>query len=53
MAVGTIFGTGAAILPILVGLVAQRAGLHAALWLLAPGPIVILLGLPHSPRRPS
>ncbi len=50
MAVGTIFGTGAAILPILVGLVAQRAGLHAALWLLAAGPIVILLGLPRSPH---
>lgn len=53
MAVGTIFGTGAAILPIVVGLVAQRAGLHTALWLLTAGPIVILLGLPRSPRLPS
>jgi len=50
MAVGTIFGTGAAILPVLVGLVAQRAGLHTALWLLAAGPIAILLGLPRSSR---
>jgi len=50
MALGTIFGTGAALLPILVGLVAQRAGLHVALWLLAAGPIVILLGLPGSSR---
>jgi len=53
MAVATIFGTGAAIPPILVGLLAQHAGLHTALWLLAAGPIAILLGLPHSPRRPN
>lgn len=50
MAITTIFGTGSAILPILVGLVAQRAGLYAALWLLASGPIVILLGLSRSRR---
>lgn len=49
MAVGTIFGTGAALLPFLVGQVAQRAGLHAALWLLVIGPVVILLAIPRSP----
>lgn len=47
-AVSTIFGTGAAILPFLVGLIAQRAGLPTALWLLALGPLAIVLGLPRS-----
>jgi len=53
MAVSTIFGTGAAIPPVLVGLLAQHSGLHTALWLLATGPVAILLGLPRSPRQPS
>lgn len=47
MAVSAIFGTGAGILPFLVGLVAQGAGVQAALWLLLAGPAVILLGLPR------
>jgi FSR family fosmidomycin resistance protein-like MFS transporter len=51
MAVGTIFGTGAAILPFLAGQVAQRAGLHVALWLLLAGPIVLLIGTPRSSQR--
>lgn len=49
MAVGSIFGTVAAVLPLIIGLVAQRAGLHVALWLLMLGPLVILIGLTGVP----
>lgn len=52
LAVSTIFGTGAAMVPFLIGLVAQQAGLHTALWLLVVGPVVLLLGL-HGSRRQS
>lgn len=51
MAVSTIFGTGAGILPFLVGLAAQHLGLGSALWLLLAGPMVILLGLPRKPKN--
>jgi MFS transporter, FSR family, fosmidomycin resistance protein len=47
MAVSTIFGTGAGILPFLIGLVAQGAGVGPALWLLLAGPAIILLALPR------
>ena len=50
LAVSTIFSTGAALLPFMVGLVAQRAGLEIALALLMAGPIVLLLGVPRTAR---
>jgi FSR family fosmidomycin resistance protein-like MFS transporter len=51
MAVSTIFGTGAGVLPFLIGLAAQHLGVGSALWLLLAGPLVILLGLPRTPKN--
>lgn len=50
MAVSTIFGTGAGLLPFLIGLAAQEVGVGTALWLLLAGPAIILLALPRGSK---
>lgn len=53
LAVYNIFSLGGALLPWALGWTAERVGLQVAMWLLALGPIALLLGLPraHLPRR--
>ena len=45
--VGNAAGLFGASLPLLLGLIAEQAGLEAAMWCLLLGPIVLLLGLPR------
>ena len=47
LAVDNIFGLVGALLPWAVGWAAERVSLQAAMWLLALGPVALLLGLPH------
>ena len=52
MAVGNIFGLMGALVPLGLGLVAERLDLIVAMWLLLLGPIALLTGVPrHSTRR--
>jgi MFS transporter, FSR family, fosmidomycin resistance protein len=44
MALNSLFGIAGGVLPLAVGLVAQRAGLPVAMWLLAAGPVALLIG---------
>lgn len=50
MAVSNIFGWVGALLPLGLGLVADRFGLGPTLWLLMAGPIALLVGLPYNRR---
>jgi MFS transporter, FSR family, fosmidomycin resistance protein len=54
LSLGSVFGLARALLPLALGLVAQRFHLGVALWLLLLGPIALLLGLPRSsaPQSP-
>ena len=52
MAVGNIFGLMGALVPLGLGLVAERLDLIVAMWLLLLGPFALLTGIPrHSTRR--
>lgn len=51
MAVSTIFGTGAGLLPFVLSLGAQAFGVQTTLWFLLIGPLVIVLGVETSGRR--
>jgi MFS transporter, FSR family, fosmidomycin resistance protein len=51
LAVDNVFGLTGALLPWALGWTAERVGLQGAMWLLALGPIVLLLGLPGSGSR--
>lgn len=46
MAVNNIFGLVGSLIPLGLGLVAQRWGLSVALWLLTLGPMALLVGIP-------
>jgi FSR family fosmidomycin resistance protein-like MFS transporter len=46
MAIGNLAGLIGDLLPFLIGLMADRFGLTAALWLLLAGPLALLIGLP-------
>jgi FSR family fosmidomycin resistance protein-like MFS transporter len=50
MALGSLFGIAGGLLPLTIGLVAERFGLQAAMWLLTLGPLALLIGLPGSFR---
>ena len=52
MALGSPFGVAGALLPLVIGIVAERAGLGAAMWLLLAGPLALLVGLPRA-RAPE
>jgi MFS transporter, FSR family, fosmidomycin resistance protein len=45
MALGSVSGTAAAAVPLVVGLVAERYGVAAAMWSLVAGPALLVLGL--------
>jgi FSR family fosmidomycin resistance protein-like MFS transporter len=51
MSIGSVFGMGGALLPLVVGFAAERFGLGTAMWLLAAGPIALLVGLPARARQ--
>ncbi len=50
MAVDNLFGLVNSLIPLGLGLVAQRAGLAVAMALLAAGPVALLIGLPRHDR---
>jgi len=47
MAVSNVFGLFGSLVPLGLGLVAERAGLPVTMWLLAVGPLALLVGLPR------
>lgn len=49
MAVGNVFGIAASVLPLGLGLIAERYGLGFTMWLLLAGPVALLIGLPKEP----
>jgi FSR family fosmidomycin resistance protein-like MFS transporter len=53
MTVGSLFGLVGGLLPLGLGLAAEKLGLQATMWLLLAGPIVISLGLPRPAGRPQ
>lgn len=50
LAVNNISGLFGSLIPLGLGLIAQAAGLGAAMWFLLAGPVVLLVGLPRGPR---
>jgi FSR family fosmidomycin resistance protein-like MFS transporter len=46
MAVGNVFGLVGALIPLGLGLVAERFDLAVTMWLLTLGPIALLAGVP-------
>jgi MFS transporter, FSR family, fosmidomycin resistance protein len=51
MTVSNVFGLFSSLLPLGIGLVAERVGLQAAMWLLLLGPVALLVGIPRSDRN--
>jgi MFS transporter, FSR family, fosmidomycin resistance protein len=47
LAIGSVTGLIGSLLPITLGLLAERYGLEATMWLLLAGPLVLLAGLPR------
>jgi MFS transporter, FSR family, fosmidomycin resistance protein len=47
LAIGSVTGLVGSLLPITLGLVAERFGLEATMWLLLAGPLALLVGLPR------
>jgi FSR family fosmidomycin resistance protein-like MFS transporter len=47
LAIGSVTGLVGSLLPITLGLLAERFGLEATMWLLLAGPLVLLVGLPR------
>ena len=47
LAAGNVFGLVGSLVPLVIGLVAERAGLDVAMWLLILGPIALLVGIPR------
>jgi FSR family fosmidomycin resistance protein-like MFS transporter len=50
MTVGNMFGMVGGLIPLGLGLVAERIGLRVAMWLLLLGPVALLAGLPRHTR---
>ena len=48
LAVKNVSGLAGGLIPLALGLIAERLGLQAAMWLLLLGPVVLLIGLPRS-----
>jgi MFS transporter, FSR family, fosmidomycin resistance protein len=58
LAVTNITGLGIAFLPLVIGMLAQQAGLGVAMWILIAGPVALLIGIPRHaadnlPNEPS
>jgi FSR family fosmidomycin resistance protein-like MFS transporter len=51
MTVGNVFGLVSGLIPLGLGLVAERFDLTVTMWLLSAGPIVLLSGIPRHPAR--
>lgn len=47
LTIGNIVGFVGGFIPLAIGMVAERAGLDVAMWLLLLGPIALLIGIPH------
>jgi MFS transporter, FSR family, fosmidomycin resistance protein len=47
LAIGSVTGLVGSLLPITLGLLAERYGLEATMWLLLAGPLALLVGLPR------
>lgn len=52
IAVSNVVGLAGSLVPLTLGLIAQRWGLRPTMWLLALGPIALLLGLPRMQPKP-
>ena len=52
MALASLFGTVGGVIPLLIGLFAERFGLGAAMWLTLAGPLALVVGLPRGGSRP-
>jgi FSR family fosmidomycin resistance protein-like MFS transporter len=50
LTIGNIAGFVAGFIPLAIGMVAERAGLDVAMWLLLLGPIALLIGIPRQRR---
>jgi len=48
MAVTSLMNSVAGAVPFLMGMLAERFGLGSAMWLLALGPIALLIGIPRN-----
>jgi len=51
MTVGNVFGLVGGLIPLGLGVVAQRFGLGVTMWLLLLGPIALLMGIPRDRRH--
>jgi FSR family fosmidomycin resistance protein-like MFS transporter len=51
MTVSNVFGLFSSLLPLGIGLVAERVGLQAAMWLLLLGPVALLVGIPRNDKN--
>ncbi len=51
LAIDSVFGFVEKLVPLGLGLLAERAGLSAAMWLLALGPVIVWLGVQRPPVR--
>jgi FSR family fosmidomycin resistance protein-like MFS transporter len=51
MAVGNIFGLVGGLIPLVLGWVAQRFGLHVTMWLLLLGPVALMVGLARKAKE--
>jgi FSR family fosmidomycin resistance protein-like MFS transporter len=47
MSLGSVFGIAGGMIPLALGVAAERFGLQATLWLLLAGPIALLIGIPR------
>jgi FSR family fosmidomycin resistance protein-like MFS transporter len=47
MTVNNVFGLAGSLIPLGIGLVAERVGLQGAMWLLLLGPVALLVGIPR------
>ena len=51
LTVNNVVGLLGSFIPTIIGLVAERAGLDVAMWLLILGPVALLIGIPRNRRR--
>jgi FSR family fosmidomycin resistance protein-like MFS transporter len=53
MTVGNVSGLIGSLIPLIIGMAAERLGLQAAIWLCLLGPIALLIGLPRRRTKPE
>lgn len=49
LAMNNVGGLAGSLIPVIIGAVAQAAGLDVAIWLMLAGPVALLVGLPRRP----